>query len=222
MPDIENKSMPEMDVPEFGRPQELANILLHAIGILFGLMATPWLISKSAIKDNDAGVVSICIYCACFILLFTASTLYHLTVKKRLKRLVKKLDRISIYFMIAGTYTPILWHYLHNSTGIALLCILWGLVLMGILFELFFPDRFNIFSVISYLIMGLIFVFVPRPFFAALPNSVTTLVIAGVACYCIGVIFYLWQKWSYHHALWHGLVLAGGVCHYIAVLQSVS
>ena len=219
---MEKTSLPDIEAPEFGRPQELANILLHAIGILFGLMATPLLISKSSAKDSDAGVASVCIYSACFILLFTASTLYHLCVRKKWRCLFRKIDRISIYFMIAGTYTPILWHYLHNGTGIALLCILWGLVLMGILFELFFPDRFNIFSVISYLIMGLIFLFVPHAFFAALPPSVTTLVICGVACYCIGVIFYLWQKWSYHHALWHGLVLAGGVCHYIAVLQSVS
>ena len=219
---IQNKLIPEPEPPEFARPQELANILLHAAGMLFGLLAIPLLITKSAVKDDGAGVASTCIYGACFLILFTASTLYHISVRKKVRLFFRKLDRMSIYFMIAGTYTPIIWHYLYDSTGIALLCILWGLVLIGIIFELFFPNRFNIFSVIAYLVMGLIFVFVPRHFFSALPPSVTALVIAGVACYAVGIIFYLWQKWLYHHAIWHALVLAGGVLHYVAVLKSVS
>lgn len=219
---IKNRIIPDTEAPEFDRPQERVNILLHIIGILFGLTAIPVLISKSVVKDDNAGVASVCIYGACFLLLFTASTLYHLSVRKKLRLFFRKLDRMSIYFMIAGTYTPIIWHYIYDSTGIALLCILWGLVLTGIIFELFFPNRFNVFSVAAYLIMGLIFLFVPRHFFSSLPPSVTALIIAGVACYCTGVIFYLWQKWAYHHALWHALVLAGGICHYVAVLKSVS
>lgn len=217
-----NQNSPEVDEPEFAVPQERANILIHVSGILFGLVLAPILIIKSTAKDDSSGVVSACIYSFCFLMMFVSSTLYHIAIRKKLRQLFKKLDRISIYFLIAGTYTPIIWHYLFDQTGIILLCILWGLVLIGILFEVFFPDRFNIFSVASYLVMGMIFLFVPHHFFSALPPSVTVLVLAGVLCYCIGIIFYLWQKWSYHHAIWHGLVLAGGVCHYVAVLHTVS
>ncbi len=199
----------ETDPPEFGWPQELANIIIHAAGILFGLMAIPVLVARATMIDNTAGVAGICIYGLSFLMLFVSSTLYHLSTHRQIKRRLKKFDRISIYFMIAGTYTPLIWHYMLDHTGIALLCILWGLVLTGILFEVFFPDRFNIFSVISYIIMGLIFIFVPRHFFGSLPPAVINLVIAGVVCYGIGVLFYLWQKWLYHHAIWHVLVLAG-------------
>src|SRR6266498_3307657 len=124
--------------------------------------------------------------------------------------------------LIAGTYTPIIRYYLYDSTGIVLLSILWLLAIGGILFECFLPKRSNIFSVIFYLIMGLIFLFVPEHFFASMPGGVTALVLAGIILYCSGVIFYLWQKWKYHHAIWHLFVLVGGICHYTAMLQTVS
>ena len=135
--------------------------------------------------------------------------------------LLKKLDRISIYFLIAGTYTAIIRFYLFDSTGVILLTILWATVLAGIFFEIRYPDKFNIFSVGFYLLMGLIFLFVPNHFFAAMPTGIMILVLAGISLYIFGVIFYVWQKWSYHHAIWHFFVLGGGICHFVAVLQSL-
>ena len=70
--------------------------------------------------------------------------------------------------------------------------------------------------------MGLIFVFVPNHFFASMPDGIAALVLAGVALYVCGATFYVWQKWSYHHALWHLFVLGGGICHFIAVLETVA
>ena len=147
-------------VHEFPRRQELANIIIHIAGILFGITAIPFLIAMTS-DQNTSHIISISIYAFCFLMVFASSTLYHSVRRYRLKILFKKLDRISIYFLIAGTYTAIIRFYLFDTTGIVLLSILWALVLAGIFFEILFPGKFNIISVIFYLIMGLIFVFVP-------------------------------------------------------------
>ena len=212
--------LPEF-IDEFGPAQELANIIIHVVGIIFGIAAIPYLLDTVS-RQNTSHIISISIYALCFLMMFTFSTLYHSARRTKLKLLFKKLDRISIYFLIAGTYTAIIRYYLFDTTGIVLLSILWSLVVAGIFFEIFFPGRYNIFSVVSYLIMGLMFLFVPDQFFAAMPAGIMWLVLCGAGLYVFGVIFYVWQKWSYHHAIWHCFVLGGGICHFVAVLQTVA
>ena len=219
---MSRQELPEISNPEFTPEQEFANIIIHVLGILFGLIAIPFLITPAAKNETESHIISLSIYALCFLMVFTCSTLYHALKKEKLKALCKKFDHISIYFLIAGTYTPIIRYYLYDSTGIVLLFVLWFLVIAGVFFESFYPKRSNIFSVIFYLIMGLIFLFVPEHFFASMPSGVIVLVLAGVILYCVGVIFYLWQKWKYHHAIWHLFVLTGGICHFIAMLQTVS
>ncbi len=208
-------------IDEFGRRQELANIIIHALGVVFGITAIPFLLNMSA-GQNASHFISTIIYAFCFLMVFTSSTLYHSVRRYKVKMFLKKLDRISIYFLIAGTYTAIIRFYLFDSTGIVLLSVLWSFVLAGIFFEILLPDKFNLVSVLFYLVMGLIFVFVPHHFFSSMPRGIMWLVLIGVALYFFGVIFYVWQRWSYHHAVWHSFVLTGGVCHFIAVLMSVS
>lgn len=219
---MNGQKLPDINTPEFTPEEEWANIVIHFLGIVFGIIAFPFLITVVAKNEDISRIISISIYGFCFLMVFTCSTLYHSLKKEKLKALCKRLDHISIYFLIAGTYTPIVMYYLYDSTGIVLLSILWLLVIGGILFEYFFPRRSNIFSVIFYLIMGLIFLFVPEHFFATMPSGIVMLVLAGVILYCLGVIFYLWQKWKYHHAIWHLFVLVAGICHYTAMLQTAS
>jgi len=220
LPLKQKETTPEYIV-EFTPRQERANIIIHTLGIFFGIIAIPFLIDMA--KDQTIShIISLSIYAFCFLMVFACSTLYHSVRRYRLKLLFKKLDRISIYFLIAGTYTAIIRFYLFDTTGIVLLSILWALVLAGIFFEILFPGKFNIISVIFYLIMGLIFVFVPYHFFSSMPTGIILLILCGVAMYCFGVIFYVWQKWAYHHAIWHCFVLCGGVCHFIAMLQTVA
>lgn len=213
-------STPEF-IDEFGKQQELANIIIHILGIMFAIVAIPFLLDFAS-DGNISHIICVSIYALCFLMTFTSSTLYHSVRRYKRKMLFKKLDRISIYFLIAGTYTAIIRYYLFDSIGITILSILWSLVLAGIFFEIFFPDKYNIFSLVSYLLMGLIFIFVPHHFFASMPYGVAALVLIGVALYISGVTFYVWQKWSYHHALWHLFVLGGGICHFVAMLETVS
>ncbi len=201
---------------------EMANSMIHGIGVLFGVASIPLLTALATRTDNVAGIVGACIYGFCFLMLFTFSTLYHGFQQPAVKQALKVFDHISIYFLIAGTYTPLILSFMFNARGIAMLSILWGLTLIGIFFKIFFVNRFNIVSTIIYLLMGWIMVWTGKSFFAAMPGSVIVLIIVGGGLYSLGVIFYLWQKLTWHHAIWHLFVLAAAVCHYVAVLITVS
>lgn len=111
--------------------QELVNSLTHGFGILFGIICIPILLTQAVKNDNPAGTAGAAIYGFSFLMVFTFSTLYHGFQRQRIKRLMKIFDHISIYFLIAGTYTPFLLIYMNNTFGITLLIILWGLTLIG-------------------------------------------------------------------------------------------
>ena len=200
---------------------EIANSITHGIGIIFGIAALPVLSAIAANKDHTIAVVGAAIYGFSFILLFTFSTLYHAFQNPKVKSVLHVFDHISIYFLIAGTYTPFLLNYMLNTTGIVLLSVLWGLTLIGISFKIFFTGRFNYISTVIYLGMGWILLFSGRQFFAAIPGPVLTMIVIGGLLYSIGVIFYLWEKLYYHHVIWHMFVLAAAICHYVAVLLMV-
>lgn len=205
----------------FNLQQELVHSIIHAFGILFGIISIPILTAIAAKNANVTGIVGAAIYGFCFLMLFTFSTLYHSFQQPQVKRVLEIFDHISIYFFIAGTYTPFLLIYLKNPFGITLLSVLWGLTLLGIIFKIFFTGRFEIVSVIVYIFMGCILVVGGRRFFTELPTDVLTFILIGGSLYLVGVIFYLWEGFRWHHALWHFLVLAAAVCHYVAVLLAI-
>lgn len=200
---------------------ELVNSIIHGFGIIFGIVSIPVLIALAIKSDNTPGVIGAAIYGFCFLQLFTFSTLYHGFQHPQVKRVLEILDHISIYFLIAGTYTPFLLIYLNNTFGITLLVILWSLTALGIVFKIFFTGKWNIISTIVYILMGCIMIFGGRTFFVEIPGDVMTMILIGGALYLLGVIFYLWEKYPYNHAVWHFFVLAAAVCHYVAILLAV-
>jgi hemolysin III len=201
--------------------QELANSVIHGFGIIFGIISIPILIALAIKSNNMPGVIGAAIYGFCFLQLFTFSTLYHGFQQVQVKRALEIFDHISIYFLISGTYTPFLLIYMNNSFGITLLAILWGLTAMGIVFKIFFTGRWNIVSTMIYIGMGCIMVVGGRTFFTSIPSDVLIMIFVGGALYLLGVVFYLWEKYPYNHAVWHFFVLAAAVCHYIAILLAV-
>ncbi|WP_206156069.1 PAQR family membrane homeostasis protein TrhA [Chitinophaga fulva] len=205
----------------YTRKQEIVNGLIHAIGIVFGISGLPVLTSIAATHGNTPGIVGAGIYSFCFILLFTSSTIYHISQESAVKKVFLIFDHISIYFLIAGTYTPFLLVYMNNAFGISMLSVLWGLTAVGILFKVFFTGRFDIISTLIYLVMGWMLVFGGNRFFTDLPLSVVVMLCVGGGLYTIGVIFYIWDRYKYTHALWHLLVLSGAICHYVAILLSM-
>jgi channel protein, hemolysin III family len=201
---------------------ELANGLTHGIGILFGIASIPLVVALAARSNNIHSIIGVCVYGFCFLMLFTFSTLYHGFQQPHVKQVLLVFDYISIYFFIAGTYTPFILNYLYNTTGIVMLCVLWGLVLVGIIFKIYFSGRLEILSTIIYLLMGWMMVWGGKQFFVSLPVPVMVMVVTGGGLYTIGVIFYLMEKWKWHHLVWHSLVLAAALCHYVAVLLTVA
>jgi len=201
--------------------QELVNSIVHGFGIIFGIVSIPILIAFAIKSNNTPGVIGAAIYGFCFLQLFTFSTLYHGFQHAQAKRIFEILDHISIYFLISGTYTPFLLIYMNNAFGITLLAVLWGLTAIGIVFKIFFTGKWDIISTFVYIAMGCIMIVGGRTFFETIPAEVLTMILIGGALYLLGVIFYLWKKYPYNHAVWHFFVLAAAVCHYVAILLAV-
>ncbi len=204
--------------------QELANSLSHGFGFLFGIVSMPILISLASANGNVPGLIGVSIFGFSFLMLYTFSTLYHGSTlynslhQGAIKRVMRMMDHISIYFLIAGSYTPFILIYFLNTTGIVLLSVLWGLTLFGTVFKIFFTGKYEFLSLLLYLGMGWILVFVAEPFYTALPPAALIMLAVGGGLYTLGVIFYVWESLRYNHAIWHIFVLAASICHYVSVL----
>lgn len=202
--------------------QEIANSISHGFGILFGIVFIPFLLALTAKSGNITATVGVSIYAFSFLMVYTSSTLYHGFQQPFVKNVLQILDHISIYFLIAGSYTPFILLFLFNSAGITLLCILWGLALAGTVFKIFFINKFNFLSTIIYLLMGWMLLVVGKTFFVSVPPNILMFIVIGGILYSLGVVFYLWKKFVYHHLVWHLFVLAASICHFVAVLLAVS
>ncbi|WP_020529998.1 PAQR family membrane homeostasis protein TrhA [Flexithrix dorotheae] len=200
---------------------ELANSISHGFGLLFGIISIPILIGFSISQESISGIVGVSIYGFSFLMVYTFSTLYHSIKIPKVTEVLRTLDHISIYFLIAGSYTPFILIYFLTPAGITILSILWGLTLLGIVFKIFFTQKYNYLSTIIYLLMGWILVFAPESFLDNLPASSFILLCVGGGLYTLGVVFYLWEKLPYNHAIWHIFVLAASICHYVAILMSI-
>jgi hemolysin III len=200
---------------------EIVNSIIHAFGILFGIIFIPWLVTRSLYHNTTAQLIGTIVYGICFMLTFGFSTLFHYFQQPGLKQKLRLLDHISIYLLIAATYTPFVLRYMSNTTGTILLILVWCFALTGSFFKLNFFNRFAIVSVLSYVFIGLMFIWVRRSFFANMPPDVVKFIYLGIVLFLLGIIFLLWEKWKYHHAIWHLFVLAGGICHFKAIWLSV-
>ncbi len=201
--------------------EELANTFSHGLGLLFGIIAIPMLVAMAARTGNAHMMWGTAAYGFGFLLVYASSTIYHGVTQPEIKRWLNVLDHIAIYFMIAGSYTPFILAYNFNSSGITLLCVMWGLVLIGTVFKLIFSVRYYLFSTFIYVLMGWMVVFWGKEFFMNIPSDSIMLLVAGGIAYSVGVVFFLWESMKYNHAIWHVFVLAGSIFHYAAVMKAV-
>ena len=200
--------------------EEQLNSISHAIGALLGIAGLVLLIVLS--KDKTAwSLFSVIVYGISIIILFTASTMYHAVKGDRRKHYFRIVDHISIYLLIAGTYTPVLLITLEQSLGWPLFWTVWGIAVFGVILKLFFTGRFEIFSTLLYLVMGWLIMFD----FTTLSNLMSAnginLFIAGGLCYTVGIIFYAVHRIPFNHVIWHLFVLGGAICHFFMILLHV-
>lgn len=200
--------------------EERWNAWSHGLGILLGIIGAYLLLDKNA-QQNDWTIVSLIIYSISIVLLFTASTLYHSVSKLALKRKLRILDHISIYYLIAGTYTPVCVVLLSDSRGWILLYAVWGLALLGTALKLFFTGKFEVFSLLLYLFMGWLIVFDIGALIDATSNLGLVLMALGGAFYTLGIVFYALRKIPFNHLIWHVFVLGGASSHWLFIYWDV-
>ncbi|MDK1183631.1 hemolysin III family protein [Cronobacter turicensis] len=198
--------------------EEIANSISHGIGLVFGIVGLVLLLIQAVDSNASAiAITSYSLYGGSMILLFLASTLYHAIPHARAKIWLKKFDHCAIYLLIAGTYTPFLLVGLKSPLAHGLMVVIWGLALLGILFKLTIAHRFKVLSLVTYLLMGWLSLVVIYQMVMKLAPVSVTLLAAGGIIYSLGVIFYVCKRIPYNHAIWHGFVLGGSVCHFLAI-----
>ena len=204
------------------RREERANTWTHLIGLLCCLLTLPFLGYYAYAYGDSALFWGVLAFALGLLMVYTSSTIYHAVNTLRLKNILQIVDHISIYFLIAGTYTPLVIKFLPGQQALVFLSVMWGLALFGTVFKLFFTKRFEFLSVSLYLLMGWLVVFIIKPFLANVPSSVLTWVVIGGLAYTLGVYFYVRGHKPYYHAVWHCFVLAGSLAHVVSVFQSLS
>lgn len=202
-------------------PGERFNSFSHLIGAITALAGMVVLVVLAAKQGDPWKIVSLSVYGVTLFFLYTVSTLYH-SVRGQAKRLFRKLDHYSIYFLIAGTYTPFALVTLNGAWGWTIFGIIWGLAVLGIVLEALPQGKNRVLSVIIYVTMGWLLMVALKPLLAVLPRTGFWWLLVGGCLYTGGLTFYFFdENIHYFHGIWHLFVLGGSVCHYITILYYV-
>lgn len=205
---------------ELSTGEEIVNSITHGIGALLSIVALVFLIMVAGEYGDIWHLVSFIIYGCSLIVLYLSSTLYHSFTNPKLKNVFARFDHISIFLLIAGTYTPILLTTLRGVWGWSLFAIIWGMAITGAVIRSIYLHRFRKLMVGIYLVMGWMAIVAAKQIYLKMPGpSIVFLVLGGVA-YSLGVIFYMWRKLPYSHGIWHLFVLAGSTLHFFAIYFS--
>jgi hemolysin III len=195
--------------------EELANSLTHGVGLLLAIAGLSGLMFVAGGVRETATCL---VYGVTLILVYATSTLYHGVRLPQAKQLLRTLDHIAIFLLIAGTYTPFMLIALRGAWGWSLFGTVWVLAMLGALFELSRWRHARGVRVALYIAIGWVGLVAIKPLVAALPVPGLWLLFGGGVSYTFGVLFYVWRSLRYHHAVWHMFVLGGSVLQYFAVL----
>ena len=201
--------------------EEIFNAVSHGAGGLLAIAGTVVLIVLCAIYSNAWAVVSVCIYGASLIILYTMSTLYHAISHERAKRFFRIMDHNTIFFLIAGTYTPFTLVSLHGKTGWILFGVVWGAAIAGITLNSVNLEKYRKPSIVCYVLMGWVILFAIKPMLEAVPKMSMIFLLVGGILYTVGIIFYAVKKLRYFHSVWHLFTIAGSIFHYFSVLLAL-
>ncbi|GMO12768.1 MAG: hemolysin III family protein [Treponemataceae bacterium] len=203
--------------------EELANSILHGAGSLFSIAGLVLLVLRASgfLGGHGGGAKTIAactVFTSALVLLFSASALYHAISKVKIKHVLQKFDHAAIYFLIAGTFTPICFLMLPATPGILLVIFEWALAIGGMCLQFVGCKFLKKIEVWLYLAMGWAIVSV-IPFFRAqsVPASTLILIGAGGCLYSLGIIWYRKKTVRYAHTIWHSFVMAGAACHWAAI-----
>ena len=200
--------------------EEKLNAISHAIGVVLGVVGLYLLLDSNTGKSPYArwGII---IYSISIIALYTASTLYHSVSNFELKKKLRILDHISIYILIAGTYTPVALITLVNGNGWLIFYTVWGIAILGSIFKLFYTGKYEYVSLLLYLVMGWLIVFDFQNLLEQSSSMGINLLFLGGAFYTLGIVFYAVRSIPYNHLIWHFFVLGGSISHWAFIYNDV-
>ena len=212
----------KLGLPKYTLGEELVNSISHGLGAAFGVVALVLCVVFSA-KSGDAWkVVSSSVYGASMILLYTVSTLYHALGINRAKAVFRTLDHCTIYFLIAGTYTPYTLVSMRGPVGFTVFGVVWAAAICGIVFNAINVRKFRKLSMILYIATGWAVIFSVKTLIATVSPVGIWLLLAGGVLYTIGAVLYgVGKKKKYMHSVFHFFALGGSVCHFISIFAYV-
>jgi len=209
-------------LPDYSRGEEIFNMVSHIVGGGFGVIALILSVTVSALHENTWGVVSCAIYGSTMILLYTMSSVYHGLKPEMAKKVMQVLDHCTIFFLIAGTYTPILLSAIRPVSPLAawgLLGMEWGFAVLGTVFTAIDLKRYSKFAMVCYIGMGWGVVLAVKPTVQALPFAGLMWLLAGGIAYTVGAVFYgFGRKCRYIHSVFHLFVVLGSVLQFVCIL----
>lgn len=197
---------------------EKFNAWSHLIGAVLAAIGAVWLLALASFTGDLWKIVSVAIYGVTLLLLYSISTLYH-SMRGPAKRVMQKLDHLSIYLLIAGSYTPFCLVTLRGPWGWTLFGIVWSLALIGMLQEIKPRSEARVLSLTIYAVMGWIVLVAVKPLIAALGMTGFKWLAAGGVLYTVGIIFFAYDsRFRHWHGIWHLFVMAGSLLHFVAIL----
>ncbi len=198
--------------------EEVLNILTHGIGIGLAIAGLTLLVVYAALAGNAWAIVSCAIFGLTMFTLYFGSTMCHATIGKPGECFFEVWDSVAIYALIAGTYTPFMLVNLRGPIGWTVFGILWAIVIFGAVMKIRNPKQQPKWMVLLYLVMGWTLLFILPAMIKYIPSRGMWFILAGGLSYSVGVIFYLWRRLKFSHAIWHLFVIGGSVCFFFAVL----
>ena len=207
-----------MGLPDYTLGEELMNAITHGAGAALGVAALVLCVIKSALAGDAYGVVASAVYGFTLIMLYTMSCMYHALKVNRAKKVFQTFDHCSIFLLIAGTYTPITLVALRGWIGWTVFGIVWAEAIVGIVFNGIDVKKYKVMSMICYIAMGWVIIFVFPEFMRAVDFKCVMLMLIGGIVYTVGAVIYgFGKKARYIHSVWHFFVLAGSILHFFAV-----
>ena len=209
-------------VAQYTVGEEIANAVTHGVAALLSIAGLAVLVAFAVLYSGSPKVVAaVSIFGASMVFLYTASTLYHSIPNPRAKKVLQYLDHSMIYVLIAGSYTPFCLITLQGYTGIALLCAVWLIAIAGISLQAVLLHKADWINCLLYLSMGWLAVFVIDPLVSTLDSTGLALLVAGGLAYTVGVVFYIFERIPFSHAIWHTFVFAGTTLQFFSDLLYV-
>jgi hemolysin III len=215
-----NRTRPTTVVWNYDRVEIIADAVIHALGIAFGIAAAAVLLAISFDAAHRSNIVPVVIYIVGLLSMLGLSAAYNLWPVSPRKWLLRRFDHSSIYLLIAATYTPLIWHA-KGGLPAALLIVIWLTAAAGIVLKLGWPERFDRLSIVLFLLLGWSGVLAYGPMVTELPPLTLWLIAIGGVLYSAGVPFHLWERLRFHTAIWHGFVLTAAVTHCLAIVSSL-